>query len=88
MFELKANCNNCMILFTENGCSLSLYSYKLTAFVRWISTVAYFFACVNKIEAMYKRSRVNIKVLVQPLRLQATLHTLPLFYLRARAHAG
>lgn len=37
---------------------------------------------------MYKRSRVNVKVLAQPLRLQAALHILPLFYLRARAHAG
>ena len=33
---------------------------------------------------MYKRSRVNVKVLAQPLRLQGTLHTLPLFYLLAR----
>ena len=33
IIEQEANCNSCMILFTEDGCSLSLYNYTLTAFV-------------------------------------------------------
>ena len=42
------------------------------------------FTCVNKIEAMYERSRVNVKVnLAQLSRLRVAFHTLPLLHLRA-----
>ena len=42
------------------------------------------FTRVNKIEAMYGRSRVNVKVeRGQLLHLRVTFHTLPLFYSRA-----
>ena len=42
------------------------------------------FARVNKIEAMYRRSRVNIKVGPRSTCVYAVLtYTLPLFYLRA-----
>lgn len=70
-----------MILFTEDGCSLSLYNYTSTAFVDFHCRVI--FVCVNKIEAIYERSPVNVKVVAQSLRLRATLRTLPLLYLRA-----
>ena len=40
---------------------------------------------LNKIEAMYGKSRVNVKVepiVAQPLRLRVAFHTLPVFHLR------
>ena len=44
---------------------------------------AHYFNHVNKIEARYKVLRLNMKLSkVLLLRLRATFHTLPLFYLR------
>ena len=42
------------------------------------------FTRVNKIEAMYERPKVNVKLnLAQLLRLRVAFHTLPLIYLHA-----
>ena len=50
----------------------------------WLRTVMHVnFNHVNKIEAGYKVLRLNVKLSeVLLLRLRATFHTLPLFYLR------
>ena len=41
------------------------------------------FPCVNEIEAMYERPRVNVNVeRGSNFTLHVTFHTLPLFYLR------